>query len=432
MPKKYKIRLALAVVLTGLSPAIYAGSIRNIILCIGDGMGPEQVYATTLYTGTNLFFESFPYQSIMTTHSANNPITDSAASSTAMATGVKVNNTVISLNIPGDGSELETLVEYYKARGKSTGLVTTAFMTHATPGAFGAHTDARHHFTQIADDYLTETQPNILFGGGGNGLTPGNASAAGYSVVTNKAQLLALDTGIETMVSGQFGDSHMPYEIDGLGDLPHLHEMTMVALNILDNDPDGFFLMVEGAKIDRASHLNDIIKVVHETIEFADTVQLITEWMGDREDTLIIVTADHETCGLTVITDNGAGNYPDVAWTAGWHTSTPVPVYAIGVNAYHATNVTDNTHINTFAKSAALMPENLVAMQVGASTVETTWTSSSGDVYSVEQSMNLLSNDWQSISVHTAETFRLTIATTNLPPSDQAFFRLITLGTTSP
>ena len=143
------------------------------------------------------------------------------------------------------------------------------------------------------------------------------------------------------------------------------------------------FLMVEGAKIDRASHIVDIINVVHETIEFANTVEMITEWMGDREDTLIIVTADHETRGLTVTNDNGVGNYPDVIWSAAWHTSTPVPVYAIGPNAHLATNVTDNTHINAFAKSTALMPENLVAMQIDASAFETTWTSSSGDVSSV-------------------------------------------------
>lgn len=432
MSKNCKSWFVIAAVLTGLISVVHAGSIRNVILCIGDGMGPEHVYATSLYKGTNLFFESFLYQSIMTTHSADHPITDSAASATAMATGVKVNNTVVSIKRPGDDSELETLVEYYKARGKSTGLVTTAFMSHSTPGAFAAHDTWRDHYADIADDYLTQTRPNILFGGGGNGLSPGNASAAGYSVVTNQVELLSLDTSTETMVSGQFGEDHMPYEYEGLGDLPHLHEMAAVALDILDNDPDGFFLMVEGAKIDRASHIVDITNVVHETIEFANTVEMITEWMGDREDTLIIVTADHETRGLTVTNDNGAGNYPDVTWSADWHTSTPVPVYAIGRNAHLATNVTDNTHINAFAKSTALMPENLVAMQIDASAVETTWTSSSGDVYSVEQSMNLLSNDWQSISIHTAETFRLTVSTTNLPPSDQAFFRLKTIGTTAP
>jgi alkaline phosphatase len=111
----------------------WTAPIRNVILCIGDGMGPEQVKAARCYAGTNLFFEEFPYQTNMTTWSANSTVTDSAAAATAMATGIKVDNGVISLQLPGNGSETETLLEYFKERDKATGLVATSYITHATP-----------------------------------------------------------------------------------------------------------------------------------------------------------------------------------------------------------------------------------------------------------------------------------------------------------
>ncbi len=131
-----------------------------MIFLIGDGMGFEQVKAGGMYAngqvGT-LSFELFPYNGELTTYSADSAVTDSAAAATALATGVKVNSGVISMAIPGDGSELETLLEYFKVRGKSTGLVTTTTMTHATPASFGAHEFSRQMYEQIADDYRLQS-----------------------------------------------------------------------------------------------------------------------------------------------------------------------------------------------------------------------------------------------------------------------------------
>ena len=189
-----------------------------------------------------------------------------------MATGFKVNNGVISMAIPGDGRELVTVLERLKSQGKRTGLVTTTFVTHATPAAFGAHESSRSNYAAIAGDYLSQTLPTVLFGGGANGMTPEAAEAAGYTVVTDTVGVLALNMETITMTSGQFGDTHLPYEYDGLGSLPHLSEMTEVALDILEEDPDGFFLMVEGGLIDKAGHLNDIQRNISETIEFAGAV----------------------------------------------------------------------------------------------------------------------------------------------------------------
>jgi len=410
----------------GVPNHLSAAPIRNVILCIGDGMGPEQVKAARLYAGTNLFFESFPYRTIMETASASSTVTDSAAGATAMATGIRVNNGVISLKLPGDGSELETLLEYFKGKGKSTGLVATAYITHATPAAFGAHETSRYNTNEIADDYLNQTKPNVLFGGGGNGMVASNAIAAGYTVVTDTNELFALDTDVETFVSGQFGSGVLPYEVRGVhGNLPHLHQMVQVALDILDNDPDGFFLMIEGSAIDLAGHGNYLAGNIHETIEFANSVKTVADWMGDRQDTLLLVTADHETGGLVVTNDNGAGNYPDVTWSTTGHTDTPVPVYGIGLNANLVTNVVANTNIYAVAISSALVQEVGVSILVDSNGYHMTWTSASNDIYELEYVSDLISaTNWQSWGTVTSVSSRLTITDTNLLDSSK-FYRLI-------
>jgi len=225
---------------------------KNVIVLIGDGMGPEQVKAAGIYlngaAGT-LNFESFPGQAELITAAANSSVTDSAAAGTAIATGVKVNNGVISLAIPGDGSELPTMLEIFKDLGKSTGLVTTTGITHATPATFAAHEPSRNNRSQIGDDYLNQTKPNVLFGAADSGLSASIINNDGnYTLVQNRTQLGALDTNNEPFVAGLFGIGNLPYEYDfdqgttsGYNTLPHLSEMTSTALDLLDNDPDGFF-----------------------------------------------------------------------------------------------------------------------------------------------------------------------------------------------
>jgi len=357
--EKMKTRIGITIILSSLAALLVCtGAVqakpKNVIFFIGDGMGPEQVEAAAIYAygapGT-LSFESFPYQGGLTTYSANSSITDSAAAATAMATGIKVDNGVISMAYPGNGSDLETLLEYYKSLGKSTGLVSTSYLTDATPAAFGAHEPTRSNTSQIAVDYLNQTQPNVLFGGGGSGMTPAAAQAAGYTVVTDRAGMLALDTEAVTKLSGQFGSGQMRYEFDGLESQPHLSEMTATALSILDNDADGLFLMVEGGNIDHACHNNDLARTIPEVSEFADAVQVAVNWAAGRNDTLILVAADHETGGLTVTANNGASVLPGVTWGGTGHTAANIPVYAWGVNAELISGVMDNTDMLAVAVS---------------------------------------------------------------------------------
>ena len=328
---------------------------HNLILFIGDGMGFEQVKAAGMFrygaSGT-LSFESFPYRAEVTTHAADSDIPDSAATGTAIATGRKVNLGVVSLAIPGDRSELLTVLEFMQACGKSTGLVTTTYMTHVTPACFAAHEPWRGNTRNIAHDYLFQTRPNVLFGGRAPydlGITAASAEAAGYRVVADSTGLFSLDTETASRVSGQFWPSHLPYEYPHYPEsVPHLWEMTDVALRILDNDPDGFFLMVEGGRIDHCCHLEGIECVVHETVAFDDAVQTAVDWADGREDTLIVVTADHETGGLQVVRNNGMGEYPEVTWDppvngARVHTGVDVPAYAWGRNAQMVSGTIDNT-----------------------------------------------------------------------------------------
>ena len=338
---------------------------RSIILCIGDGMGRQEVQAASIYAYGSigkLVFEQFPYRAKVRTSTAYGRITDSAAAGTAMATGRKVKRGVISLAMPGTSGKMETILEKFKAMGKSTGLVTTSYITDATPAAFGAHEETRENRRQIAADYLERSRPNVLLGGGGNGMTPQLAKRAGYRVVTNA---LDLQTAVQdpslVYLSGQFGERAMPFEYDGLGNYPHLADMAVSALSLLDRNPDGFFLMVEGGLIDYAGHSNDIKRNIGETLSFAHTVECILQWAQGRNDVLLIVTADHETGGLTVLENRGVHHYPKVSWSTTWHTDARVSLYAMGDGADAFAGNLENTAVYDVLSQQRIDPAHFLA-----------------------------------------------------------------------
>jgi alkaline phosphatase len=387
---------------------------KNVILIIGDGMGPAQVEAASMFLGEDLYFEGFPFQTEMVTSNADfeENMVDSAAGGTAIATGVKVNYHVVSQQIPGDESDLKTLLEVFKDAGKSTGLVTTDSVAAATPATFGAHEPTRENFQQIVDDYFTGSRPNVLFGADPQHYAE-NAAGAGYTVVSDVSsmnEVASQEHSAESHVFGGFLDynnlgfwdnwgeeydaNSMAWEVDEVlaelqgkprpfADLgtPYLSQMTEAALDIIGQNEDGFFLMVEQAFIDHACHTMDINNVMlpssvknsvngiasldSATIELAKAVQTAVEWVESQDllgETLILVTADHETGGLVIDQDNGPGQHPKVSLTAEsdsiggfkyyYHTRTNVPVYAIGRNAAlfgaesdYGKEVLDNTEI---------------------------------------------------------------------------------------
>ena len=313
-------------------------------------MGFESVRAASVFaTGQerSLSFHSLAQQAQMTHNNALGGTADSASSATALATGVKVGNGVISLALPGDGRILPTVLEFFQARGKRTGMVTTSYIEDATPAAFSAHEPSRSLIANIAQDILQQSRPHLLMGARQvGGISPAAATSAGYTVVQNRHEMTALDPDEAAPVAGLFGVGILPFEFDGdFSTTPDLSEMTVKALDILDADPDGFFLLIENENIDESGHRHEIERHVAATVELHETLQEVLDWAGDRTDTLIVVTSDHETGGLSIEKLQGQGQFPIVKWATDYHTQTPVPIYASGPLSDQFVGTLDNTDL---------------------------------------------------------------------------------------
>ena len=325
------------------------GDVRNIILLIGDGMGMGQLTAAELMNGEDdLVIRSLPYKSLVTTYPLSAYVTDSAAAATALATGYKTVNGAISM-LP-NGTIMTTVLEVAEEQGMSTGIVSTTRVTHATPACFMAHTSSRNTEYNIAQQVL-ESGVDVALGGGATFFSGLDPAAAGYTVVDTTSELMNIGTG---KVLGLFnGDKdYMSYENDRNPEFePSIAEMTRKSIELLSDDPDGFFLMVEGGQIDTASHDNDFNNTLGETYAFDNAVLEALEYASTRNDTLVIVTADHETGGLLLIGGYEPGDTPQYKWVSGSHTESMVPVYAYGPMADNVMSFMDNTDIGRFMLS---------------------------------------------------------------------------------
>lgn len=275
--------------------------VKNVIILIGDGMGFAHVRVTELVYG-HLNMTSQPYwiTAFGQTYSLSGEVTDSAAAGTAIATGFKTYNGMIStVKLNGEIKNVATLLEVAQYLGKSTGLVTTTRITHATPAVFAAHVEDRDMEKEIAKQLIL-SKVNVLFGGGKREFdseTIELAKRLGYKVIYTRDELKKVEGDY---ILGLFADSHIPYVLDRDENIPSLLEMTKKAIEILEKNPNGFFLMVEGGRIDHAAHANDIASVVAETKEFDEVVGYCLKYAMERGDTIVIVLADHETGGLAV------------------------------------------------------------------------------------------------------------------------------------
>jgi alkaline phosphatase len=344
-----------------------------LILFIGDGMGEAHRIAgrwsAVGQTGA-LALDAMPFGGWSRTASADNAITDSAAAATAMATGVKTNNGVIGLDPAGN--RLLTILERAQAHEMAVGLVTNVHLTHATPAGFAAHVPHRSMMREIASQML-ESGVNVLLGGGEDEFLPTTAAGcypesgersdgrnlideaigAGYSYVCDAPGLMAVTPFSTTHLLGLFADEEMDRPFS-----PSLADMTQKAIDILSQDPDGFFLMVEGGQIDWAAHDNEAANVISDTVGLDEAIAVARAYASTASDVLIIVTADHETGGMQVALTSSGGPGEDgpfftpegtpffVNWTTVGHTGVDVPTTAQGPWSDLLTGVYDNTHIH--------------------------------------------------------------------------------------
>jgi len=309
---------------------------KNVILFIGDGFGAAQMALGVQYArmvegrelnldqlmndGDTGYALAVPYGS---------PVTDSAAAASQMATGVKVRNETLSLTPSGETTE--TILEWAEGRGLATGLVTNMRLSHATPAAFAAHQISRYEpEAVILDQMLFEHDIDVLLGGGARALVPAGhrvseflpvpaeldgdsnrrdgfdriaeAEEKGYTIVSDRAALAQASRGAEKLL-GLFAASHVPYVVDtramGLAGVPSLQDSTTAALEVLARADAGFFLMVEGGRIDYGGHDNDAGTMLHEILDFDDALGAAIAFQDAHPDTLIVVTADHGTGGFS-------------------------------------------------------------------------------------------------------------------------------------
>jgi alkaline phosphatase len=318
---------------------------KNIILLIGDGMGLAQIYAGFTVNHGQLNLLRFKNIGFSKTNSATNYITDSGAGGTALATGYKTYNGAI--GVDKDTIPRRSILEYANMKGLSTGLVSTSAITHATPASFIAHNKKRDDYEGIATDFL-KTDIDVFIGGGRKNFSDrsDNRNLLNELRAKNYQVIFSMDSIKDTKqgkLAGLTASESNLSIIEGRGDM--LPEATKTAMNILSNNKKGFFLMVEGSQIDWGAHDNNADFVTSEVIDFDKAIGNALEFAQTDGNTLVIVTADHETGGMTIVD----GNYDAGTITAGFsttnHTGIMVPVFAYGPGAEMFQGMQENTAI---------------------------------------------------------------------------------------
>ncbi|MDZ4991987.1 alkaline phosphatase [Clostridium perfringens] len=296
---------------------------KYIFYFIGDGLGASQRQAAEYYLQSKgkeetLKINSLPVAGINTTHALDTLVTDSAAAGTALATGHKTNSGVIS-QLP-DGTNLKTVVEKAEEKGMATGIITSTRLTHATPAVFASHNESRGNENEIAEDYL-DSGVDFFAGGGASNFRPNDGTLGkskreddknlledfeklGYKVFNGEesaSDFRKLKVKGEEKVFATFTDSHLPYEVERMQDdnTPSLAEITSKGIEVLEEYKDGFLMMVEGGRIDHASHANDVPATVNDVLAFDEAVKVAYKFYEEHpEETLIVVAGDHETGGF--------------------------------------------------------------------------------------------------------------------------------------
>jgi len=329
---------------------------KNVILLIGDGMGLTQISAGMYSQGNTTALEKFKVVGLHKQHASNKLVTDSAAAATAFACGVKTYNGAI--GVDADTISKQTLLEIAELKNLSTGLVASSTIVHATPASFFAHNEYRKNYDAIASD-IVDSGVDFFVGGGKNFFTNREDKRDLYT------ELRARDYKITDFIENDFDkvridpNKKFGYLSSNNDPLPvaqgrdYLIPASKAAMTYMEdqNNPNGFFLMIEGSQIDWGGHANQADYVTSEFHEFDKIIDAAIAFAIEDGNTLVVVTADHETGGLAIQPESKMDSLA-YAFTSTYHTGTMIPVFAYGPYAENFGGIYDNTAIFFKIKSA--------------------------------------------------------------------------------
>lgn len=299
-------------------------NIKNVIYLIGDGMGFNHLEKTKKERNTALVMDTFGIKGSSMTRSFSDSVTDSAAGGTALAAGVRTGNGIIGAYYLDKNSRYsypKNITELCLERGMMTGVITTDETSGATPASFSAHSSNRNNTEDITNDQLS-SDIDLIWGKSNGVATKSKAEANGFEYITSYGDMMALEEGSRSFA--QFTNSLWTLSQSDKN-TPNLEQMAIKAVDLLDDTDEGFFLMIEGAHIDKHSHSNDDQKTTEATLEFDRTIEAMLSYAKADGETLVIVTADHETGGIT----DKNGTY---TFTRDSHSAADVPVLVYGTD----------------------------------------------------------------------------------------------------
>lgn len=342
------IRITLMFFIASLFSVGIGQETRNIILLIGDGMGVSQVSAGITASKNQLNIEKISDIGFSKTHSASGYITDSGAGGTAIATGTKTFYQAI--GVDGDTLPVQSILEHADLLGKSTGLVATSQVTHATPASFIAHQKNRYMYEEIAEDFLN-TDIDVFIGGGldhfnkrkdNRDLTK-ELALKGYKLAYTIEEVEEVEAVEHGKLAGLLYPNAPPRLTNGRGNM--LLTAATKAIELLEEEENGFFLMIEGSQIDWGGHDNDTDYILEELLDFDKVVGMALDYAKKHPHTLVIVTADHETGGMGLTGGDVKTGDVTAQYLTTDHTGVMVPVFAFGPGSENFRGIYENTDL---------------------------------------------------------------------------------------
>ena len=329
--------------------------VKNVILMIGDGMSLMHVYTAWAANRGKLWLENAQATGLSKTWAVKKLVTDSGSGGTSLATGVKT--VYHAVGVDPEGKPLTSLVDVAKELGKDAGMAVTCRLWDATPCDFCCHNIDRDKEEELVGDYPT-SGVDFVFGGGAQKFTNRKdgrdifkeLQKKGYHVSRTLDDFFAYDKNSRIFAVPYDKDTPLP---DERGDL--LARASMKGISLMNQNKNGFFMMIEGSQLDDYGHFNQLDLLMKETLDFDQTVGEVMKWAAKDGETLVVVTADHETGGLTLVNGNKDEGRVECCFSTKDHSGAMVPVYAFGPGAENFTGIFENTDV--FKKIKKLMTE---------------------------------------------------------------------------